>query len=330
MFDLFQDLFDVLRLGRRIGRGDVADVQDQVGLAHFLQGRAEALDQFVRQVGDEAHGVGDDGGAALRQADGALGGVQRGEQQVLGQDLRARQPVEQGRLAGVGIADQGDRGERGLLPLFPVQAAGAADLLQLALQLDDAVGDQAAVELDLGLAGAAGRAGAAALALQVGPGADQAGFLIVEPRQFDLQPALLRPRAAAEDLENEPGAVDDLAVPFLFQIALLDRRQVVVDDGGFGFGGADQGSQFLDLAGAEQGRGRGLAQAHDLLGADVEVQRAGEARGLLEPFQCRAGRSLAHVGMDDDRPDERHGMVDEFGGQGVSEWRVVSGECRGA
>ena len=91
-----------------------------------------------------------------------------------------------------------------------VQAARAAHLLQLRLQLDDAVGDQASVDLDLSLAGAAGRAGAAALTLQVGPGADQARPFVVQPRQFDLQAALLGPRAATEDFQDQARAVDDL------------------------------------------------------------------------------------------------------------------------
>ena len=55
---------------------------DQIGLAHLLQRRPEALDQFVRQVGDEAT-VSARSAGSPRQADGALGGVEGGEQQVL-------------------------------------------------------------------------------------------------------------------------------------------------------------------------------------------------------------------------------------------------------
>ena len=43
--------------------------------------------------------------------------------------------------------------------------------------------------------------------------------------QFDLQRALSRRGAAAEDFQNEPGAVEHLGVPGLLQIALLDRRE---------------------------------------------------------------------------------------------------------
>jgi hypothetical protein len=147
----------------------------------------------------------------------------------------------------------------------------------------------------------------------VGPGADEAGFLVVEAGQLDLETALLGAGAAAEDLQDQAGAVDDLALPGFFQIALLNRCQGVVDDGGLRLRGADQGGEFLDLAGAEQGRGRGLAQANDLLGADVEVQRAGEAGRLVQTVGGGAGGALAEIGMDDDRPDQRDGVVDEFG-----------------
>ena len=53
--------------------------------------------------------------------------------------------VEQGGLAGVGVADQRDGGVRRALPGGAVQGTGAPNLLQFALQLDDPVGDLAAV-----------------------------------------------------------------------------------------------------------------------------------------------------------------------------------------
>ena len=87
----------------------------------------------------------------------------------------------------------------------------------------DALADQPPVGLDLRLAGAAEEAEAAALALKVGPGADQPALLIDEMGELDLQAPFPRPRARAEDLENQSGAVEHLGVPRGLQIALLHR-----------------------------------------------------------------------------------------------------------
>ena len=104
-----------------------------------------------------------------------------------------------------------------------MQLAGALHALQFALDLGDALGDQAAIGLDLGLAGAAQKAEAAALALQVCPGPHQAAALVIEMGELDLERALSCPRPPAEDFEDKAGAIEHLGVPRLFQIALLHR-----------------------------------------------------------------------------------------------------------
>ena len=61
-----------------------------------------------------------------------------------------------------------------------MQLAGALDLVELAFNARDAVFDDAAVRFELRLARPAKKAEAAALALKVGPGADQPALLIIE------------------------------------------------------------------------------------------------------------------------------------------------------
>ena len=174
MSEIAQHGIDVGLLCLRIRMGDIPHMQDDIGGLNFFQGRAERGHQMGRQVGDEAHRVGQDHLAAGRQFDRPHGRVERREQQVLGEDIRPRHPVEQRRLAGVGVADQGHDRVRHLAPRLAVQIAGPANLVQFPLQLDDAVADQTAVDFQLAFTGTAEEAEAAALPFQVGPRPDKA------------------------------------------------------------------------------------------------------------------------------------------------------------
>ncbi|MEY9285660.1 hypothetical protein ABIA03_006852 [Bradyrhizobium yuanmingense] len=191
-----------------------------------------------------------------------------------------------------------------------MQAPRRLHLLQLALELGDALLDQAAVGLDLGLAGTAHEAETAALAFEMGPGAHQARALVVEMRKLDLQRAFPGLGAAAEDFENEPGAVEDLGVPFLFEIALLDRRQCAIHHHELDLEGLDQPGDLLDLALADIGRGADLADRRDDGVGNDEINRPSEAGGFIEPglgisqgmshrLHVGAARAHAQVGADD-------------------------------
>ena len=154
------------------------------------------------------------------------------------------------------------------------------------MQSDKLVVDRAPVGLELGLAGAADEAKPAALPFKVGPGPNQPRALIGQRRHLDLQHALARRRTVREDLEDQPGAVEDLDLPGLFQIALLHRRHRSVDQHKLDLVLLDPGAQFLDLAGAEQVPRMRLGQPHDLGALDLDPrQRLGQRHGLLE---CRA------------------------------------------
>ncbi len=126
------------------------------------------------------------------------------------------------------------------------------------------------------------------------PGAHQPAFLIGQPRQLHLQPPGLALRALAENFEDEPGAVEDLGVPGLFEVALLDRRQRVVDDDDLCLFRAHNGADLLNLARAEQGRGTRLRQRHRSGEANLKPDGLGEARRLRQALRsCQIASRLA-------------------------------------
>ena len=154
--------------------------------ARLLQRRAEAGHQVVRQLADETDGVGHPGALALAELDFARQGVERGEQPVLDHDLvLARERPQNARLAGVGVADERDAQHR--IAAGPQILAVPLDALELRLEPLDALPDDPAVGLELGLARAP-EADAAADAREVGPHPR-------EPGQQVLRAAPARPGA---------------------------------------------------------------------------------------------------------------------------------------
>ena len=180
--------------------------------------------------------------------------IERHEQRVRRERVGPRQPVEQRRLARVGVADQRDGRHRGLLAPFAQLRAPPPHVVDLLLQRVDAGADPPAIGFELGFARAAG-ADAAAQPRQLEPGADQPRQQILQLRELDLQLAFARPRAAREDVEDELRAIDDLAFEPLLQLAQLRRRQLVVEDDDVDVGFGRRAREQLDFAAAEKCRG---------------------------------------------------------------------------
>ena len=119
----------------------------------------------------------------------AHGRVERGEHLRVRQHLRAGQPVEQRRLAGVGVTHQRDGGQRNGLPLPPLRGAASAHPLQIFIDGLDALMNAPAVGFELGFAGASG-SDAAAQPRHGRAVAGQPRQQIVQLRQLDLQAGL--------------------------------------------------------------------------------------------------------------------------------------------
>ncbi len=182
-----------------------------------------------------------------------------------------------------------------------MEPARAADLVELAAQFRHAVADQPAVGLDLGLAGAAEKAEAAALALQVGPAAHQPAGLIIEMRQLHLQPPLGGGSALPENFQDQPGAVDHLGFQRGFQIALLNRSQARVEHDELCVLHPRGGGDGVNLPLPDQrGRAR-VAQPHRQPISHIQPDRHRQPGGFRQPCLAVA-RMAALIGQHDDRP----------------------------
>jgi hypothetical protein len=155
----------------------------------------------------------------------------------LGEDVGTGHLVEQGALAGVRVADEGDHGGLLLVAASAVELPVAVHLLELGLEVRDPLAGLTAVGLQLGLARPAQphatrlhTASTAGLAGEVGPHPGQAGQAVFELGELDLEPALVRLGTAGEDVEDEGRPVDDLDVEGLLEVTKLGGRELVVAD----------------------------------------------------------------------------------------------------
>ena len=138
-----------------MGMAHIEHVQEHVGVHRFFERGAEAGDEVMRQIADEADGVGQEQLAAAVDLPGAGFGVERGEQLVVGIGAGGGEGVEERALAGVGVADEAGGG---VLAGTLGDEAGFAvlDLADFPGEIGDAFANDSAVGFELGFAGAAG------------------------------------------------------------------------------------------------------------------------------------------------------------------------------
>ena len=182
---------------------------------------------MVRQLADEAHGVGDQRVVALAHLHHPRGGVERGEEPVLHEDVGARERPQDRRLARVGVAH-----ERRLEDLLAPLALGrplARHAGQVVLQAADLVADHPPVGLQLRLTRAA-HSDAAPHAREVRPHPREPRQHVLQLRQLHLHPRLRGARARGEDVQDQLRTVHDPRADELLQVLALRRRELLVED----------------------------------------------------------------------------------------------------
>ena len=174
-----------------------------------------------------------------------------------------------------------------------MQAACPPHLIQFALEPHNAVPDQPPVNFDLALTRPAQKAEAAALAFQVRPGPHKPRALIFQMRQFHLQAAFARPRPFAENLQDQPRAINHLAAPGAFQIALLHGAEGSIHNHHAHLLVMQRARFDLHLAFAHQGGRPPLSQRMDRGMDDGDTDGSGKPNRLGQP--CLGGALAPHI-----------------------------------
>ena len=90
------------------------------------------------------------------------------------------------------------------------------------------------------------------LAIEVGPAAHQPRCGVAQLRELHLQLAFVRPRTRAEDVQDQFGPCHHAAFQVGLDVALLRRRQVVIEHDEIGRMRRQERTQFLQFAGADE------------------------------------------------------------------------------
>ena len=251
-----------------VGGGSVTYVEQKLGLGDFFERGAEAGDEGVGQVADEADRVRQKNAAAAGQLDGAQFGIERGEHARGRENVCAGEGIEERAFAGVGVANESDRGHGNRFAALALLLAHAADGFKILFEMVNAALDAAAIGFELRFARSA-RTDAAAELRHGFAAAGKAGQHVFELRELNLQLAFARAGVASKDVEDELRAVEHAARQRGLEVAQLRGREIVIEKNEIGLRGSDDAGDLLYFAGTNE-RGRiGLGAALHKLGGDL-------------------------------------------------------------
>ncbi len=184
-------------------------MQQKIGPGGFIQRCFERVDQSMRQRANEPDRIGQDHWQARRHETSSARGIQRGEQLVRAKRTGARQGIEQRRLAGIRVSDQGYAKRLAPAPRAPLRSPLGVQGAQALAQLLDPLADHPTIQFDLLFPWPGAQSDASALALQVGPAAHQTGRAQRCPESARCGPSPARPArargcAAAPETRRHP------------------------------------------------------------------------------------------------------------------------------
>ena len=184
----------------------------------------------------------------------------------------ARQRIEQRRFSCVRIADQSNSGNwRGFATLALLRA-DAAHIFQLLLDMPYASRNLPTVRFQLRFARAS-RADAAAQLRHLNAASGEPRQHVMQLRQFHLQLAFAGSRVPRKNIEDQLRAVDDPPLNDLFDIALLRRTEIVIEEQNVGVDRRRCTGNFFQLAGAHQRRRIGPIASLKNFSDDYRAQR---------------------------------------------------------
>ncbi len=241
----------------------------------------------------------DDDRPAADAVEARVARVERREEAVLGELLRGGEAVEEGRLAGVRVADEGDGRDVAQVPAADV--AARLDLLEVFLEGRDPPADLPLVELELLLAAARAEGASAPLLREAGLRAGEARQEVLEAGELDLRHRLAAPGARGEDGEDDVRAVEDLRRQLLLEVAGLRGGELVVEDDHARLHRLRGLDELLQLPLADVGRRVGRRALLEGAGDDDASRRVDETLQLVEVVLGLGAAERLPVNPDEDR-----------------------------
>ncbi|RMN81584.1 hypothetical protein ALQ52_04413 [Pseudomonas cannabina pv. alisalensis] len=281
--DLAKHGHDLLDLRHAVRLVRVDDVQQQIGVARLFKRRTKSFNQLVRQMTNEAHGVGQHDRTQVIELQTAQGRIECGEQLIGRKHVRIGDRVEKRRFAGVGVTHQRHRRNIGTTPPATGLVTLAANLLEPAFDLTQAHPQQTTVGFELGFPRTA-QADTPFLTLKVSPAADQTGAHVLKLGQFDLQLAFVSTRPLGENIENKAGTIKHATLENAFEVTFLTGREGVIEYHEISLFGFDLVAKLLDLARANQVFGRWTMTRHVDKRNGIGTGRNGQLLKLLRIF----------------------------------------------